>query len=288
MHKTATRLLAAALCLVSAVALASDYQTPNLFTAGEVISADSLNENFEQLAAVMRPVLADDLLGRWHCASFVNNNASTLCSSEWKPEGQFFASLSETVAFSQPTPGNYQLTTEGKDIFSCANSSALSTSFEVRAGALFYHYTVDLAGYDKTPYVGGYNLRRQSTTQVRWDYVAGGSFNPLFIVCDKLDLPPARPSSLRADPSGSNVVLTWADNSTDETAFVVLRRDSLTGTFREIATTKANVPSYTDPDLAMGTYWYRIKARNGFGDSFGTNLVRVAPAADAADAGGTD
>jgi Fibronectin type III domain len=275
MKKVLPKSLLFPLLLLPAIAVASDYQTPNLFTAGEVISADALNENFEQLAAVMRPVTTDALLGRWSCQGFITPEVP-MCTGDWAPTGQFLKSLTETVVFSNPSPMTYTVTTEGKDLFTCSNSGTPTSSFEVLGGSLFLRY--DPVGGTGGPYTAGFNLRRQSTTQVRWDRIAGGSFQPLFVICDKLDLPPSRPTGLSGDPSGASVTLTWTDASSDETSFVILRRDSLGSDFVETATAPANATSYTDQSLAPGTtYWYRVKARNAFGDSFGSNLIRVSP-----------
>lgn len=69
------------------------------------------------------------------------------------------------------------------------------------------------------------------------------------------------PSDL--DVSSSN--LSWADNSSDETAFHIERApDDGTGnpgTFTEIGTVSADITTFTDTEsLACGTYYYRVRA----------------------------
>lgn len=86
---------------------------------------------------------------------------------------------------------------------------------------------------------------------------------------------PAVPTELASSSSALVVTLTWKDNSTDETTFRLLRRDSLTGTFAEVSTPAANATTTTDTVTAAGTYWYRIEATNGNGNSLGSNVVRV-------------
>ena len=87
--------------------------------------------------------------------------------------------------------------------------------------------------------------------------------------------PPNTPGDLSATVSGQTVSLGWKDLSADETGFRILRRDTLTGGFHEIATTASDTNTYKDTIRFEGEYWYRIIATNGEGDSFGSNLVKV-------------
>ncbi len=81
--------------------------------------------------------------------------------------------------------------------------------------------------------------------------------------------PPTAPSSLAASQASSTQInLTWADNSTDETGFKLERSpDGSTG-WTQIATPSANATSYSDTGLsASTTYYYRLRATNAAGDS---------------------
>ena len=84
--------------------------------------------------------------------------------------------------------------------------------------------------------------------------------------------PPAAPSSLVGFPdpmTPPNIMLTWADNSSDETGFEVERSTTGGGVgFSNITTTSAGATSYTDAtSLAGTTYYYRVRAVNLAGDS---------------------
>lgn len=84
---------------------------------------------------------------------------------------------------------------------------------------------------------------------------------------------PNPPSLLTATPtSATSIGLAWTDNSTNETAFKV-QRSLTSGTgFTTIATLAANTITYTDNTVAAGTtYYYRILATNGAGDSAPSN-----------------
>ena len=90
--------------------------------------------------------------------------------------------------------------------------------------------------------------------------------------------PPAAPSNLAATPaSGSQVSLTWSDNSTNENGFRIERctGSACTG-FLQIATTGPNVAVYQDVNLSASTaYRYRVLAQNAAGASTYSNVATV-------------
>ncbi|HEY6205549.1 MAG TPA: fibronectin type III domain-containing protein [Chthoniobacterales bacterium] len=62
--------------------------------------------------------------------------------------------------------------------------------------------------------------------------------------------------------------LNWADNSTNEDGFKVERSIGSGGTFSQLATVGANITTYADTSVVVGTqYCYRIRAYNVAGDS---------------------
>ena len=83
------------------------------------------------------------------------------------------------------------------------------------------------------------------------------------------DAPPSSPSSLSAIASTTKpvIVLTWADNSLNETNFEVLRgTDGLN--FAHVATTSSNITTYSNSGLASSTaYYYEVRAYNSGGYS---------------------
>ncbi len=89
--------------------------------------------------------------------------------------------------------------------------------------------------------------------------------------------PPAAPSNLVATAAScSQINLTWADNSTDETQFNIERGTDGVN-FSQIATVGANVTSYSNTGLtASTTYYYRVRAYNSGGYSGYTNTANAA------------
>jgi hypothetical protein len=88
--------------------------------------------------------------------------------------------------------------------------------------------------------------------------------------------PPAAPGNLAATAvSTSQINLTWADNSTNETGFVLERATN--SAFTAGLTTVnlgANTASYSATGLAAGTtYWFRVRAVNIGGASANSNVA---------------
>jgi predicted esterase len=80
---------------------------------------------------------------------------------------------------------------------------------------------------------------------------------------------PKYPGNLLATALSYNKInLTWADSSNNETGFEIYRATAQGGPYTTVATTGANVTTYTDSNLvASTTYFYRVKAINRNGDS---------------------
>jgi hypothetical protein len=72
----------------------------------------------------------------------------------------------------------------------------------------------------------------------------------------------AAPTNLTATASsGSKINLSWTDNSSKETGFKIERSTSPTTGFVQVATTGANITTYTNTGLVAGkTYYYRVRA----------------------------
>jgi titin len=103
-----------------------------------------------------------------------------------------------------------------------------------------------------------------------------GASSALMASASTLDNLPAAPGALRATSvAPARVVLAWADNSENESGFVI-ERAAGGGAFVPIATTVANAVSYSDTHLtAEAATLYRVRAVNAAGDSPPSNEVSV-------------
>jgi len=82
--------------------------------------------------------------------------------------------------------------------------------------------------------------------------------------------PPLAPGGLSAVATAVDQIdLSWTDNSDRETGFVIERSTTGGGSgFAEIHVTAADTTTYSDQGLdSSTTYFYRVKARNAYGDS---------------------
>ncbi len=76
------------------------------------------------------------------------------------------------------------------------------------------------------------------------------------------------PSNMTAGLYNSNSVgMRWDDNSSDELGFLIERSVNGTSTWVQFATTTADAFFFSDDNLPIGTYFYRVRAYNTFGYS---------------------
>ena len=89
-------------------------------------------------------------------------------------------------------------------------------------------------------------------TQEIKEFCIGETSNPVTI---------SAPSNLATTSTSSNSIgLSWTDNSSNETSFVIERKTGF-GSFSEIATVGTNITTYTNNQLTASTsYTYRVKA----------------------------
>jgi len=88
---------------------------------------------------------------------------------------------------------------------------------------------------------------------------------------------PTAPSSLAAvTNSSSQITLTWADNSNNETGFIIERSLSSGSGFAQVATVGSNITNYVNTGLTSGTtYYYRVAANNSAGTSAYSNVANA-------------
>ncbi|MCC7390928.1 fibronectin type III domain-containing protein, partial [Candidatus Sumerlaeota bacterium] len=80
---------------------------------------------------------------------------------------------------------------------------------------------------------------------------------------------PSAPSGLSATAaSSSQINLSWTDNSSNETGFIIARSNVSGGPYTDIYTTAANATSYSNTSLnAITPYYYVVRATNASGSS---------------------
>jgi hypothetical protein len=73
------------------------------------------------------------------------------------------------------------------------------------------------------------------------------------------------PTNLSVASYGSNSVsLSWTDNSNNESQFLIERRNGASGSFFQVGTANANMPTFTDATgLPNSAYYYQVRAWDG-------------------------
>lgn len=82
-------------------------------------------------------------------------------------------------------------------------------------------------------------------------------------------IPPNAPSGVEAAVESNNrIQLEWSDNSSDELGFEIERKVDNDDEYEPFETTAPDAESFTDENVTeTNTYYYRIRAFNGVGDS---------------------
>ncbi len=81
------------------------------------------------------------------------------------------------------------------------------------------------------------------------------------------------PSNLEAQVNEKNVTLTWTDNSTNENGFTIQRNDG--SGYNRIDYVTTGIQTFTDENLADGTYSYRVRAYDSDSYSDFSNAIEI-------------
>jgi len=102
------------------------------------------------------------------------------------------------------------------------------------------------------------------------------------IVLDPIDGVPVPPSSLKAiSGSGTQINLTWNDNSDDEDGFRIERNIGGASEWSQVFEASSNSTNIQDDGLSLSTlYYYRVKVYNDIGPSHNSNLANTRTSAE--------
>ncbi len=126
-------------------------------------------------------------------------------------------------------------------------------------------------------------------TNVGWEYV----WHCHILAHEEMDmmhsltfaLAPEAPQNLAGIVNGTQVALTWTDDSATETRFAIQRTDNISGTWTTIDTVLSNdrpgwgaTLAYTDTAPLPGTSYYRVLATNLVGGSLSSGFTQPSTA----------
>ena len=276
MKKLLISFLLATLIMMPTSLFGAEFETPHTFSAGDTISADMMNEIFDYIKNANKMISASELIGTWSCLLYTQgagcgNTSSVGTDSVYKYKSTTLVMIDDgdnTTSYTSTIP----------NIFNCADESDNGTglgNWVVKNNILFHD--VYKWGIKGDPSVEAQTkfakLKKISNTKFLMEM--GSAATTVFAECDKQNLPPIAPTLDNVTASGKTVSLAWADNSTDETGFKVLRRDSCDGSFSTVGTADEDATSASDTVTAAGSYWYRVSAINSNGDSVASKIIRV-------------
>ena len=149
------------------------------------------------------------------------------------------------------------------------NSSGAATTYNTFTGSA---NTMSLGFSTSNLAVGSYTLRACFTSTCSPVTVSAG-FSVAASSSGGSGSLPSSPSALTTSVSGSNVTLTWTDNSSNETEFKVFDRMSGTTTWNFLNSVGTNVTSAVHINAPAGTHEYYVLACTSSGCSGTSNVV---------------
>ena len=273
MNNSALSIAPIILALSLGNAHAADYDTAHTFAAGDVISADMMNEVFARISAVESAVEMSDILGTWECNSLVNR--ATSCNASWtnNSDSLFQSMGSTTLTIVDDGDASYSYSTSSPSPLRCNISIANTGSIAIQNNLLFM----------SDPAIQLYPRLISETRFTASLPALSGFVNPytMSLECDKQQVAPTNPTAFAVATTNLSNVLTWTDNSSDESGFKVYKKTTVAGAWTLIdagagLTVSTNIVTYTDTVSAAGDNWYRVKANHVTnGDSIGSKVIKV-------------
>jgi len=201
------------------------------------------------------------ILGAW--LSFFAGNAAAWCEFEtfWMCHAPAVSLSSPANGATYASPGSFPLTASVNN--QGQEASIVQVAFFVN-NTLFQTVTTAPYSVTYTPPAGGTYTFKATATETNHGTRTGTSSQSSVTV---VTLPNA-PSALGAVMNVAQIDLSWMDNSNNETGFKIERKTGAGGTYSQIATVAANVTTYSDTGVSVGsTYYYRVRSTNFAGDS---------------------
>lgn len=251
------------------VGASNDSIIPYTFKDGQVISADTLNDLFDQIRQGTRGYSSEaELNGTWNCKTYdpapvgTRTNGMPNMNFQIDPDAGIL-SVSQTWTFSN---NGRSLTMDKVKI-----GGSMANNTGVCQGATSFPYAVKLI--ESTLMLSGQNGcvggdgSALAVTRVS-PYKFRATTSNTVIVCTAAVQPPAPPSDLIATAGASGVSLRWTDNGGNPSGFSVLKK--VNGVYSEIATPSGN--TYTDTSGVAGDL-YRVKSVNANGASLASTAA---------------
>ena len=253
---------------------ADDYKTAQRFNAGDVVSADVLNDILDRIELTLKSVTAADFVGTWDiiqttCAGGALGNCSNINPAPIDYNTSIdglYKQRADTVTFNDDGDGTYSLQTTNYCAFirSGSGNSSCNLNYAVVDRRFIFQNGGDAA----------YSMQRISDTRIVLSLMASGSDSYNIIRLDKKALPPVAPSSLTGVVLSDSISLTWTAGDATKENYDIQRKSSPTGAYVSIGLPTSETFEDTTV-ITANTYWYRVFAKNTNGTSIGSNVISV-------------
>ena len=284
MKKSILILIASILLSYPISLMGADFETTHEFKSGDTISADMMNELFENIKLSKTVILSSDLVGTWSCK--VSVSYSNTHDPGWTDDSDNLSStLISELTFSADGDGTYSYQSSAPNPFYTHDDRAIASGYKYMVTSNSFYAKIprknnaqDLGAILQDSKVS-YSLSKISKNSYRFLILFNDAgISPDSLICDKQNLPPNPPSSLTSDNSSSSITLTWTDSQTEAvTGYKVIRKTVVTDDYTTVSTNTDNTTrTYEDDNVSTGgTYWYRVRAYNSNGD--GTPSMVIGP-----------
>ena len=258
--------------------LAADYESAQRLKAGDVISADVMNDILDRIELTLRSATSADLVGSWDVTQTtcplctlgdcnINAASAVAPSGYGDPVDGLFRQRADVVVFSDDGDGTFSFQTEDY----CAltrggvGNSSCSGGYAVVDGRMI------IGAVDS---FSAYVITRVSETRFILSLNANGSSSYNIIRLDKRGLAPNAPTNLAySRTSDGPYSLSWTAASGTVSSYSIKYKNEVEDDFSELTTTTSN--SYTVTAGYGEERWYRVFAVNDNGTSIGSNVILV-------------
>ena len=248
---------------------------PININAGDVVSADVLNEILTRINNLQTGGInsEQDLIGEWSCTSTCRYGAcndNQVFNGYWKNSFGIYI-VSQTI----------DITSEGSDKVRLKYPHNLGQSFletgdqdclaRVRNGKIFItNGKNDSSNYEDTCYnTGTYSIEMKANQCFTMENI-----NDSVTSCKKNNIPPAAPINLKVSFSDGEASLSWQKGDDRQSGYVLKRKQTVDGAYEDLVS--LSLDSYSDNSISSGnTYWYRVFAKNEYGEGIGSNVVTI-------------
>lgn len=302
------RLFALLIMCLSGSVHAADFKSAQKMAAGDVVSAEVLNDLFEQIEFNLTSADETNFLGTWNISQTVRwQGGAPGCSGDSHGEEQeeehdeehgggsqckgsasnngfgaatdnLYRQRSDQVVFTDDGDGTFSLQTSDYCAFliygwgnngSCAQRFAVFDNFFVS-----YSLNDGIEGEDDDLSKDGFfRIQKISDTRLLLSAAMAGSTSYNVIRLDRVSSVPEPPSNLTATFDSGTVTLSWTENDSNFTSYSIRSKDTAEADFTQLSTSLSN--SFIDEIESGTTRWYRVFATNRTGDSLGSNVIRI-------------